>query len=135
MKFAIALAIALASFGSSISAFADQRDTTVTTVPFDFVAGGKTFSAGKYFVSRISADDPHGALLIRSADGTAAIVIPMTSESVDGNDRPKLVFQHDGGIYFLSQVVAELDTYTLPKHRPAMRMAAAPASVTASPSP
>ena len=135
MKFAIALAIALASFGSSISAFADSQDTTVTTVPFDFVAGSKTFSAGKYFISRLSSDNSHGALLIRSTDGATAILIPTTSESVADNDSPRLVFQRDRDTYFLSQIVAELSTYTLATHRPDMRMAAAGVSVTASPSP
>ena len=135
MKFALALAIVLASVGSSISAYADSQDTTVTTDPFDFVADSKTFSAGKYFISRFSTDNSHGALLIRSADGVAAILIPTTSEPVADNDSPRLVFQRDRDTYFLSQVVADLSTYTLAKHRPNMRMAAAGVSVTSSPSP
>jgi hypothetical protein len=136
MKFALALAIALASFGSSTSAFADSQDTTVTTVPFDFVVSSKTFSAGKYSISRLSADNPNGALLIRSTDGgTAAIFLPTTSESVTGNDTPKLVFQHDGDTYFLTRVAAELSTYTFAKHRSNMRMAASGSNGGVSPSP
>ena len=65
MKYLFALFLALASFGS---AQADSQDLTVTTVPFDFVVGNKTFTAGKYSINRISAD-PQGGLRIQSLDG------------------------------------------------------------------
>jgi hypothetical protein len=134
MKFAITLVIALASLASSVGAFADSQDTTVATVPFDFVVGNKTLSAGTYSINRIS-DNPLGPLLIRSTDGsTAAMFLPTTSESVTGNDNPELVFQHDGDTYFLSQVVAEMSTYTFAKDRSKMRMAASPAAGAVSPS-
>lgn len=135
MKFAIALVIALASLASSVKAFADSQDTTVTTVPFDFVVGSKTLPAGKYSISRIS-DNPQGPLLIRSTDGsTAAIFLPTTSESVTGNDNPTLLFQHDGDTYFLSQVVAESNIYTFANNRSRMRMAVSPGAGAVSPSP
>ena len=135
MKFAIALVIALASLASSVKAFADSQDTTVTTVPFDFVVGSKTLPAGKYSIGRIS-DNPRGPLLIRSIDGsTAAIFLPTTSESVTGNDNPTLVFQHDGDTYFLSQDVAESNIYTFANHRSRMRMAVSPGAGAVSPSP
>ncbi len=53
MKYLFALFLTLASFGS---AQADSRDITVSTVPFDFVIGNKTFTAGQYTISRISVD-------------------------------------------------------------------------------
>jgi|SRR5438045_1970427 len=135
MKLAIALVIALASLTSSVKAFADSQDTTVTTVPFDFVVSSKTLPAGKYSISRIS-DNPLGPLLLRSADGgTATIFLPTTSESVTSNDNPALVFQHDGDTYFLSQVVAESNIYTFTQHRSKMRMAASPVAGAVSPSP
>ena len=135
MKFAIALVIALASLASSVKAFADSQDTTVTTVPFDFVVGSKTLPAGKYSINRIS-DNPRGPLLIRSTDGsTAALFLPTTSESVTGNDNPTLVFQRDGDTYFLSQDVAESNIYTFANHRSKMRLAAAPSAGDVSPSP
>ena len=135
MKFAIALVIALASLASSVKAFADSRDTTVTTVPFDFVVGTKTLLAGKYSISRIS-DNPQGPLLIRSADGsTAAIFLPTTSESVTGNENPNLLFQHDGDTYFLSRVVSESSIYTFANHRSRIGMAASPVAGAVSPSP
>jgi hypothetical protein len=43
MKYLFALFLTVASFGS---AMADSRDTTVTTVPFDFVIGNKSFPPG-----------------------------------------------------------------------------------------
>jgi len=42
MKYLFALFLTLASFGSAL---ADSRDSTVTTVPFDFVLGNTTFPA------------------------------------------------------------------------------------------
>jgi len=136
MKFAIALVIVLASLASSERAFANSQDAVVTNIPFDFVIGNTTLSAGKYSISRISADNPHSPLLIRSTDGsTAAIFLPTTSESVTGNDNPELVFQQDGDTLFLRQVVAELSTYTFAKPRSKRSIAASGVTAPGFPSP
>jgi hypothetical protein len=92
MKYLFALLLTLVSLGT---ARADSRDTTITTVPFDFAIGNKSFPAGKYTISRIS-DDPRTGLHIQSADGkTNMLFRPITLES-SSNDQAKLEFLHQG---------------------------------------
>jgi hypothetical protein len=120
MKYAFALFLTLASFGSAL---ADSRDITVTTVPFDFVIGNKTFTAGTYTISRIS-DDPLQGLRIQSADGkTDAFFLPVTARPAAPNGTPKLQFRHEGDKYFLSAISAGLDTYSVAPGRHHQRTA------------
>ena len=120
MKYLFALFLTLASFGSAL---ADTRDLIVTTVPFDFVVGNKTFPLGTYTISRIS-DDPRRGLRIQSSDGkTNEFFLPTTLESAAPNDRPKLQFHHESDKYFLSAISGGLDVYTLAPNRYHQRMA------------
>jgi hypothetical protein len=114
MKYLFALFLTLASFGS---AMADTRDLIVTTIPFDFVVGNKTFSPGTYTISRIS-DDPRHGLRIQSSDGkTNEFFLPTTLESAAPNDQPKLQFHHESDKYFLSVISGGLDVYTVAPSR------------------
>jgi hypothetical protein len=113
MKYLFALLLTLSSLGA---AMADSRDTTIATVPFDFVIGNKTFTAGTYRISRIS-DDPRAGFIIQSTDGkTNMLFWPTSSDSIP-NDQTKLQFLHEGNLHFLTGIVTATDTYTLaPKH-------------------
>ncbi len=114
MKYLFALLLTLSSLGM---AMADSRDTTIATVPFDFVIGNKTFTAGTYRIGRIS-DDPRTALSIQSADGKTNMLFRPTSLDFTSNDQAKLQFLHEGNLYFLTGIVTPTDTYTLaPRHR------------------
>lgn len=115
MKYFFALLMMLAAIGTAI---ADSRDTTITTVPFDFVIGNKTLPAGKYVITRIS-DDPSAGLRIQSSDGkTTQFFRPTTWDSGADQDA-KLEFLHQGNMYFLTGIVSGPDIYTLtPKHHP-----------------
>jgi hypothetical protein len=120
MKYLFALFLTLASFGS---AQADTRDQIVTTVPFDFVVGNKTFPPGTYTISRIS-DDPGWGLRIQSSDGkTNEFFLPTTSGPTVAKGEPKLQFRHEGDQYFLTAISAGLETYTLAPSRSHQRMA------------
>ena len=115
MKYVFALLLTLASLGTAI---ADSRDTTIATVPFDFVIGNKTFTAGTYRISRIS-DDPRAGLRIQSADLKTNVLFQPRSWDFTSNDQAKLQFLHDGNMYLLTGIFTASDTYTLaPKHRP-----------------
>jgi hypothetical protein len=114
MKYLFALFLALASFGTAL---ADSRDTTLTTVPFDFVIGSRTFPAGKYIINRVS-DDPLQGLHIQSSDGKiSGFFLPTTSDATGSNDQTKLQFRHEGDEYFLTAIVSEFNTYTLNPNR------------------
>ena len=114
MKYLFALLLTLASLGT---AMADSRDTTIATVPFDFVIGDKTFTAGTYRISRIS-DDPRAGLRIQSADRKTNVLFQPRTLDFTSSDQAKLQFLHEGNMYFLTGIVTASDTYTLaPKHR------------------
>lgn len=114
MKYLFALFLTLASFGTAL---ADSRDTTITTVPFDFVIGSKTFPAGTYTISQIS-DDPRLGLRIQSSDGKInAFFMPTATDGTISSDHARLLFRHDGDKYFLTSITSRSDTYTLAPHR------------------
>lgn len=107
MKYLFALLLTLSTVGT---AMADSRDTTIATVPFDFVIGNKTFTAGTYRISRIS-DDPRAGLSIQSADGKTNMLFRPTSLDFTPNDQAKLQFLHEGDLYFLTGIFTASDTY------------------------
>jgi len=70
-------------------------------VPFDFIVGTKTFPAGEYYVSRISAQ----TLSLRGSNNsflTTFITEPVMSSFSQSN--PKLKFQAVGGQYVLTEI-------------------------------
>lgn len=114
MKYLFALFLTLASFGTAL---ADSRDTTVTTVPFDFVIGSKTYPAGTYTISQVS-DDPRLGLHIRSSDGKVnEFFLPTTTDGTISSDHAKLLFRHEGDKYFLTSITSRSDTFTLAPRR------------------
>jgi hypothetical protein len=89
-----ALALAAAGYGQSAQAFQ-------VTVPFDFVAGGRTLTAGQYTVSQPVT----GAVAFRSDQGApGVIIITNRVESPGRQGSAQLVFHRYGDRYFLSEV-------------------------------
>lgn len=120
MKYLIALFLVLASFGTAL---ADSRDTTVATVPFDFVIGNRTFPAGTYTIKQIS-DDPKQGLHIQSSDGKInGFFLPTTEGGSVSSDHASLQFRHEGDKYFLASVSSRSDTFTLAPSRHHQRTA------------
>jgi hypothetical protein len=70
---------------------ADDASRIVVNVPFDFVAGGETFPAVTYSVSRVSTET-RSDLLIRS-DDKSALLLPIVFDKVPA-ERAKLGFEH-----------------------------------------
>jgi hypothetical protein len=95
--------------GLGISARAQDTEGVRVNVPFEFVAGGTTLTAGTYTVGRLSADASSG-IAIRGY-GNGALVLPM---AVDGKpvEEPKLSFEHVGDKYFLSEAETAGGVYT-----------------------
>jgi hypothetical protein len=109
MKYLFALLLTLSSFGAVM---ADSRDTTIATVPFDFVIGNKAFAAGTYRISRVS-DDPSAGLRIQSADGKTNTFFRSTSVDSTSNDQARLQFRREGNLYFLTGIFTPSDSYIL----------------------
>ena len=77
-------------------------------VPFDFVAGYKSFPAGRY---QVSPGPAPGVVSVRSLDGkTTSFVISMETQSMKTQTQSRLVFNRYAHRYFLSQIWVEGET-------------------------
>jgi hypothetical protein len=73
---------------------------TRATIPFEFVARGKTLPAGKYQFEHTRYQH---VISLQDSEGHAHLLpgIPLGGPGRDGN--PRLIFTRQGGQYFLSQ--------------------------------
>jgi hypothetical protein len=103
--------------GVGVSARAQDANAVVVSVPFEFVAGDATLSAGKY---RISSVNPGVSieLAIRGYNKGNAFLLPLTFDEVAAeNGQPALSFEHVGGKYFLNGIKTLSGVYTMPASR------------------
>ena len=106
--------VVLFCFALTGMASAQNQILVRANVPFDFVAQGKTFSAGQYVISRL-----HSELLgIRHAK---SMEVTLLSESPVGGgsvqSQSKIVFHRYGDRYFLAQVWTSGDSYGSGLHK------------------
>jgi hypothetical protein len=79
----------------------------------DFIAGGKTFSAGAYKVYQGSPQTGQWLILRSKETGASVYLLPSTHDwAFPGQFEAKLT--QAGNLYYLSEVVTELGIYTLP---------------------
>ena len=99
--------------GLGLGARAQEQDTAVANVPFDFVAGGQVLPAGNYRVSRLDPASGSQTLVIRSfKTGAGLFLIPTVFDDVQ-SDKAQLNFEHLGGAYFLSAIETPIGTYAI----------------------
>ncbi len=84
------------------SAVFGQSSTSIrVTVPFEFVAGQSSFTAGEYSV----ISPAPGVVEIRNQNGShAALVLANRAQLLHAPDTSELVFRVYGDRYFLSQI-------------------------------
>jgi hypothetical protein len=100
-KYSFGLFLGLSLVLSALPGHALDSDRINVTIPFDFVVGDKQLKAGNYVVESLLDGR---ALELRSKREDVqqiAFTVPMTNRT--GNHE-RLLFHHDGGQYFLSQV-------------------------------
>jgi hypothetical protein len=100
-KYSFGLFLGLSLVLSALPSHALESDRINVTIPFDFVVGDKQLKAGDYVVESLLDGR---ALELRSKGEDVqqiAFTVPMTNQT--GNHE-RLLFHHDGGQYFLSQV-------------------------------
>jgi len=98
------IATALIGFaGLAISAKAQAVDQVVVDIPFEFSVAGKTLPAGNYRVSRVN-DWNDRALLIRSFENGASIMIFSDYTQSASRENTKLTFKQVGDEHFLSSI-------------------------------
>ena len=88
---------------SSVSVLGQSDRQTVVNIPFDFVVGDKTLSAGEYTIQR-NWSTSNTAWIIRRKDrrGDAKVVLTVATQSADVPQRSKLVFHRYEDLYFLT---------------------------------
>jgi hypothetical protein len=121
-KLYLRILVALVGFaGLGATAKAQVIDQIVVTIPFEFVAAGKTLPAGTYRVNRLS-DDRFG-LVLRSLDNRASvIVLPTEVESAPG-DKAQVSFETAGDEHFLSKIKTADNVYNIQVPRAAILLA------------
>ena len=119
----ILVAVILLS-GLGVAAHAESRTEIVATLPFEFVAGGKTFPAGTYTAGRLTDTGRDGLRLTNRATGASVFVLPDEVESAYAN-KPKVIFKQVGNQRFLSAIQTEDEVYNIPVYRSIVLEAAA----------
>jgi hypothetical protein len=101
--------------GGGVSACAQDADTVVVSVPFEFVAGGATLPAGEYRVSHVNPTVNRELAISGNNKGTA-FMLPQAFDD-DPTNLPTLSFEHVGGKYFLSRIKTLSGVYTMATRR------------------
>ena len=126
----ILVAVILLS-GLGVAAQAESRTEIVVTLPFEFVASGKTFPAGTYTAGRLTDAGLDGLRLTNRATGTSVFVLPDEVESSSAN-KPNVVFKQVGNQHFLSAIQTADEVYNISVPRSVIQEAAAKSPETVS---
>ena len=121
-QLASALLIILGLFGLAVGAKAETHREVIVTIPYDFVAGGRTLPAGTYTVSRLSDDRLAGLSIVSQEQRSGVLVLANQFEDRTADDA-KFRFERVGGMYFLRSIETLDGVYTLPLPRSAVLMA------------
>src|SRR6266513_1145443 len=84
------------------------------TVPFEFIAGSITLSAGTYTVTRNSPDTNSNSLLVISDHSHSSLLQPAAFNGSPVDD-VCLNFERVGDTYLPTEVKAQVGTYTIAK--------------------
>jgi hypothetical protein len=97
------LLVGMAFATAVVSANAQSTQKVVADIPFEFVAGNQTMSAGKYAFARETA--PENALVVRNNDlKISALLMTSGIEPKSGKTNARLIFHRYGERYFLVEV-------------------------------
>jgi hypothetical protein len=110
--------LTLISFlGLCVGANAQGQRELVVTVPFEFVAAGKTLPAGKYVVSRVS-EDVFGGLVISSYENRLSVIVLPNQVEGDPGDNVRVSFKQIGDAHFLNKIETANGVYGIPVSQP-----------------
>jgi hypothetical protein len=98
--------------GFGLGARAQEEDTVVAKVPFDFVIAGKILPAGAYRVSRVNTAGSR-ELEISSYDARTGVLFLPTVFDDFQTGHAELNFEHVGNKYFLSAIETPIGTYDI----------------------
>jgi hypothetical protein len=125
-RYASILLTLICVLGLGVAAKAQYRGEVVVTIPFEFVASGKTLPAGTYTVSRFSHDKNDGVVILSNRETGKSVFVHNTIETEDTSaDNPQVSFERVGELHFLSRIQTASDVYNIPVSRSEIREAAA----------
>jgi hypothetical protein len=88
---------------SSVSIFGQSDRQTVVNIPFDFIVGDKSMSAGHYILERNKRDSDNVWTITRKDTGVGRkVFLTNPSQSLDPAKETKLVFHRYENYYFLT---------------------------------
>ena len=88
---------------SSVSVFAQSDRQTVVNIPFDFIIGDKSMSAGKYIIQRNKRDsDTVWTITSKDTGATRKVFLTIPMSSNETQQDTKLVFHRYENYYFLT---------------------------------
>jgi hypothetical protein len=121
-QYSAVLSTLICVLGLGLGARAQNEDTVVAKVPYDFVVGGHVLPAGTYRVSRVDITG-HRELEISSYETRAsAFLLPTFFDDVQ-TGHAQLNFEHVGNKYFLSAVETPIGTYAITVPPSAIKLA------------
>lgn len=107
-----ALLILTSLCGLVVGARAETHSEMIVTIPYEFVAGGRTLPAGTYRVSRLSDDRQVGLSIVSYEQGSAVIVLTSQFDNRPADDA-KVRLERVGNMYYLSSIETLDGVYTL----------------------
>ena len=106
-QFLILVAIAVFATALTTTASGQSVKTVRVNVNFDFQIGDRTYPAGEYWIES-NGRQPDNILQIRSVAETDKTEFLVVNHSTTVKSQaPKLVFEKNGGKYFLRNIVLE----------------------------
>jgi hypothetical protein len=107
--------------GLGLGARAQEQDTVLGKVPYDFVVRGQVLPAGTYRISRI---DPSSRTLEISSyeTGASALLVPTFFDDTQ-TGHAQFIFEHVGNTYFLSAIGTPIGTYSITVPHSAIELA------------
>jgi hypothetical protein len=115
--------LGFAALGATVKA--NEIDQVVVTIPFQFVAAGKTLPAGTYRLNRVSGERFQGLFLSSFENRVGTIVMPIEVESVAA-ETPQLTFEQVGDQHILSKIQTGDNVFNLRVPPAATLLASAP---------
>jgi len=111
-KYARVLSAMVLFCGLGVGAKAEALGGISVTVPFAFVASGKTLPAGTYNVTRLTLTKSDLFWLTRRDTGASVLLVPSQGESARA-DTPEVTFLRVGDVRFLSMIQTGQNIYNL----------------------
>ena len=111
-KLGNALLILTSLCGLVVGARAETHREVTVTIPYDFVAGGRTLPAGKYIVNRLSDDRLSGLSIVSYEQRSSVLVLANQFENRPADDA-KVRLERIGDMYYLSSIETLDGVYTV----------------------